>query len=531
MIETNPISLPELLRQRAEAEPDRILIEETGGRKQTYAQFQSEAWRWSAALDRIGVQEQEVVATMFQTMLESYHCWIGLAWLRAVESAINNEYKGAMLERAVNGSGATVLVVSGRYLAQIVESAANFTQIKKLVLVGASELPTGLPFEVIGVQQFLKGVDPIERPAPGHWDKAGIIYTSGSTGLSKGVLVTWALLTAAIEATFPGDDPADYDDGAYFCPWQQYHMTGKTGLEFAGRLRLRLVLRDRFSVSGFWADVRTYRCTHFLLAFIAPWLWREPALLEDSDNPLRRVCMVPLIPEWREFGERFSVRVTSVWASTEAGFPLTAVDPPSNRAAGRVCGGYEVRLVDENDCEVAPGAMGELIVRHALPWRLSPGYYRDAEATAQVWRNGWLHTGDGFTRDSDGWYYFVDRLKDYIKYRGKSVSAAEVEREVVAHPDVIECACVGVPSDLSSDKVLGGEDIRIFIVTEPASTVSCEALLEFLANRMPKFMLPRYIDHLAVLPRNHVNKIAKPLLRARPLEPATWDREKTSARR
>ncbi|HSV83362.1 MAG TPA: hypothetical protein VLK85_29530, partial [Ramlibacter sp.] len=90
---------------------------------------------------------------------------------------------------------------------------------------------------------------------------------------------------------------------------------------------------------------------------------------------------------------------------------------------------------------------------------------------------------------------------------------------------VIECACVGVSSDLSSEKVLGGEDIRIFVTKEPVSELTAPQLREFLALRMPKFMLPRFIDFVPALPRNHVNKIDKPLLRKRPLEAGTWDND------
>ncbi|HSV78088.1 MAG TPA: AMP-binding protein [Ramlibacter sp.] len=524
-MQNHPVPLPELIRRGAQADPERPLFEEVGGRRQSYGEFHRLSLLWSAGLERIGVAREEVVASLLPTRLESYHCWLGLAWLGAVEASVNNEYRGAMLERAINGTGAKVLVASTRFLEAVAEVASNLASVTTVVVVGEGPVPSGLGIKVVRAEELLAGVDPSERTTAGPWDKAGIIYTSGSTGVSKGVIVTWALLGCALDTTFPGDNPSDYDDGAIYCPWQQYHLTGKTALDMAVRLGVRVVLRDRFSVSTFWSDVRTYRCTHFLLAFIAPWLWREPPTPADRDHTLRRVSMVPLMPEWREFGERFGVRVTSLWASTEAGFPLSAVDPPNHRVAGQVVEGYEVQLVDEHDCEVPEGEMGELVVRHRLPWMISPGYLGDAENSLQAWRNGWLHTGDGFVRDPQGWYYFVDRLKDYIKNRGKSVSAAEVEREVIAHPDVIECACVGVPSDLSSEKVLGGEDIRIFVTKEPASELTAPQLREFLAQRMPKFMLPRFIDFVPELPRNHVNKINKPLLRTRPLEANTWDND------
>ncbi len=524
-MESCPIALPELIRRGAKNTPHRILIEEVGGRQQTYGELYRDSLRWATAFEQIGVKAGDVVATIIPPVLDSYHCWQGLAWLRSIESAINNEYQDALLSRAINGCKAELLVVGGRFFPQIAAISDRLDHIRKVVVIGDFEARPGLPFETIPAADFIARSEPVERPDPGHWDCAGIIYTSGSTGVSKGVIVTWAMIGHAAAATFPDDDPADYEDGAYYSPWQQYHLTGKTALDISVRLGLRLVLRDKFSVSGLWEDVRAYRCTHFLLAFIAPWLWREPARADDADNPLRRISMVPLIPEWREFGERFGVRITSQWASTEAAFPMTVANPPNHRTAGIPCSGYEVRIVDEHDIEVPDGQAGELLIRHAQPWRITPGYLGDPEASAEVWRNGWLHTGDSFVKEADGYYYFVDRLKDYIKYRGKSVSAFEIEREVALHDRVVECSVVGVKSDLSSADVLGGEDIRVFVVAENGSDLTPSELCHFLTARLPKFMLPRYFDFIPALPRNHVNKVAKPSLRNMPLGADTWDRE------
>ncbi len=524
-MESWPTPLPELIRLGAKNTPARTLIEEVGGRRQSYSELYRDSLIWADALERSGIKLGDVVATIIPPIIESYHCWLGLGWLRAIESAINNEYQDALLSRAINGCKAALLVIGGRFYAQVAAVGASLEHVRKVVVIGDYEAISGLPFETIPAADFLAGSEAVERPAPGHWDTAGIIYTSGSTGVSKGVIVTWAMIGHGAAATFPEDDPADYEDGAYYSPWQQYHLTGKTALDIPVRLGLRLVLRDKFSVSGLWEDVRAYRCTHFLLAFIAPWLWREPARADDADNPLRRISMVPLIPEWREFGERFGVRVTSQWASTEASFPMTMANPPNHRAAGLPCSGYEVRIVDEHDIEVPDGQAGELLIRHSQPWRITPGYLGDPEATAEAFRNGWLHTGDSFVKEADGYYYFVDRLKDYIKYRGKSVSAFEIEREIALHDRVVECSVVGVKSDLSSADVLGGEDIRVFVVAENDSGLTAPELCDFLTARLPKFMMPRYFDFLPALPRNHVNKVAKPSLRSMPLGIDTWDRE------
>ena len=99
-------------------------------------------------------------------------------------------------------------------------------------------------------------------------------------------------------------------------------------------------------------------------------------------------------------------------------------------------------------------------MRSAEPWALNVGYYKMPEQTAEAWRNGWFHTGDAFRCDDDGWYYFVDRLRDTIRRRGENISSFEVETFVAEHPDVSECAAIGVPAALGEDEVMVAVIVR-----------------------------------------------------------------------
>ena len=120
---------------------------------------------------------------------------------------------------------------------------------------------------------------------------------------------------------------------------------------------------------------------------------------------------------------------------TEVSTPIrSGKNPAPLGTCGRPRPGVEARVVDENDCEVAPGEVGELIVRTDRPWAMNHGYYKNPEATARAWRNGWFHTGDAFRVGEDGQYFFVDRMKDAIRRRGENISSFEVETEICAHP-------------------------------------------------------------------------------------------------
>jgi crotonobetaine/carnitine-CoA ligase len=237
--------------------------------------------------------------------------------------------------------------------------------------------------------------------------------------------------------------------------------------------------------------------------------------------------MVPLVPYVDEFKTRFGVRVSTAFGSTEQG-PGIHSGWDTSSATWRSCGkprfgyaGFEVRVVDEHDYEVGPGEVGELIIRSSEPWTMSLGYYGMPDKTSEAWRNGWFHTGDAFLYDPDGYFYFVDRVKDCIRRRGENISSFEIEAEVNAHPDVVESAAIGVPSDL------GEEDVKIAVVTKPGSPLSPEELTDYLIQKMPRFMVPRYVEFVADLPKTEATlRVQKYLLKQGALNGATWDRER-----
>ena len=151
---------------------------------------------------------------------------------------------------------------------------------------------------------------------------------------------------------------------------------------------------------------------------------------------------------------------------------------------------------------------------------LNSGYWGMPDKTAEAWRNGWFHTGDGFRRDAHGDYYFVDRQKDALRRRGENVSSFEVEAVVLSHPDVAECAAIGV------DAGLGEQEIKICVVTAEGATLDPAGLVEYLIPKLPRFMVPRYIEQYDALPKTEATmRVQKAKLREVPFTDATWDRE------
>jgi carnitine-CoA ligase len=284
-------------------------------------------------------------------------------------------------------------------------------------------------------------------------------------------------------------------------------------------VRGRAVLRERFSTDAFWTDIEKHRCTAtLLLGAMANFVYRHD--VQPESTPLRRVQMIPVIPEVEDFKKRHDVLVTTQWGMTEVCAPIVAVDYDVSiwQSCGRLRDGFEARIVDEFDHEVADGEAGELVLRSDEPWHFASGYWGNPEATMQSWRNLWFHTGDMFRRDQQGNYYLVDRLKDSLRRRGENISSAEVEAAVLQHPDVLECAVVGVDSEW------GEQEVMAFVVPKRSRTIDEAALDEFVAGRLAEFMRPRFIEIVDVLPKTPTEKIRKGALRERGRGAGTWAR-------
>jgi carnitine-CoA ligase len=238
---------------------------------------------------------------------------------------------------------------------------------------------------------------------------------------------------------------------------------------------------------------------------------RQPVALGDARAAHRG---------FEAFAERFDVRIYMVYGMTEIPCVLRVVDPVTRRSLGTpVDPVYTARIVDENDLAIEQADVaGELVLRHELPWAISPGYLGDPDATGRVWRNGWFHTRDVFARDASGDFYVVDRVKDAIRRRGEKASAAEVETEILSHPDVTEAAAIAVPAEMD-------EEILAYAVARPGSALDEEGLHAYLLERLPYFAVPRCVVFADALPRNPALRVDKPQLRERGVPAGAWDRE------
>lgn len=505
-----------VLDRLANEHPEKTFAIFEGQDRWNYAELLRQVRIAAHGLRALGVRQGDHVLVWLPSGREALKVWFAINYLGAVYVPINTAYRGRILEHVVANSDAEVAIVHAELVPRLSEiDRAKLRRV--VVLQGDAEPPADLKTYPISV--LLTGAAspvPLDRPIM-PWDTQSILYTSGTTGPSKGVLSSYLHLHSMGEG-FPLVDGSD----RFLINLPLFHAGGTGPVYWMLCRGGSITLVGAFSTDCFWSTIRkTETTTLILLGVMAGFLMKRPERSGEDIGSLRSIMTLPLDADAIAFGQRYRLPWMTVFNMTEVSCPLVSGrNPTVAGSAGRPRAGVEARVVDENDIDVPVGAIGELIVRTDRPWALNHGYYKNPVATAQAWRNGWFHTGDGFRIDESGEFFFVDRIKDAIRRRGENISSFEVEAEICAHPSIREAAAVAVPSEVAEDEVLVAVSLGEGKTLDPAE------LIEFLKPRMAHFMIPRYVRVLGDLPKTPTQKIQKHLIRTAGVTEDTWDRER-----
>jgi crotonobetaine/carnitine-CoA ligase len=507
-----------LLEAHAVRHPDKPLLM-MHDRVMTYAEVDRAANQIGRGFAAAGVAKGDRVLVMLPSSIDYALVWLGLCKIGALMVPVNEAYKGGMLRHQAHDSGARLAVIWDGHLPVWEDVAHELPELKTVFVYGGAYPEVLASWDCHSFAALLHPDDSPLPPAVDYYDPMAIFYTSGTTGPSKGVLYSYAQAHAT--ATPPARLCAP-DDVLYMTlPMFHVGLSHMFGIVIIAGATM--AVRGKFSVSAFWSDIRRYKATFSILLSTMPnFLMSQPPGPDERDHTLRKLIMIPLLRDLDAFRERFGVPdITTLFNMTEASCPITAdgFDLVNTQSCGRPRPGIQARVVDERDESLPPGKTGELVLRADNPWEMNLGYWRNDKATAEAWRNQWLHTGDGFRTDEDGNFYFVDRIKDCLRRRGENISSFEVEIEVDAHPAILESAAVAVPSPLAED------DLKVVAALKPGCSVAPAELLAFLKARLPAYMVPRYIEiRTDELPKTPTGKVRKVLLRESGTEGA-WDRE------
>ena len=500
------------------------------GETYTYADVDRESTRLARGLMGLGVRKGDTVASILDNNLEAVLSWFAINKAGAISVPVNTAYKGEFLRHQLNDCGASIVIAESDYAQRVVDVEGGLTRASVLLQRNGPLLQSSR-IEVRDLRSICsESHEPLPEPnSPG--DLALLIYTAGTTGPSKGCMISHNYVCNLGRQIVLMEDRHQDDCNWTALPLFHMNATGGSILScmFVGA---RVAIFPRFSVSRFWPDIRRSRATVASLLGSMITFLAEAADTEDSRacygqlHTVRGSPFPALLQEkWKT---RFGVRRagSNSYGLTEAarvtGLRYDEDAPPGS--SGRANADFDVRIFDDDDHELPPETPGEIVIRPRRPLIMFAGYWNRPEDTLKIMRNMWLHSGDIGRFDTEGYLYFVDRKKDYLRRRGENISSFEVETGLHAHPAVEDVAVHAVFSEAGED------DVKATIVLKQGAVVTEEMMCRWAIERLPYFTIPRYFEFRKDLPRNPLGRVLKYQLREEGCTPTTWDREKSGLR-
>lgn len=493
----------------------------------TYGELSETSNRFANTLiSDIGVKKGDKVGVMFPNGPDYVLLQFSIAKTGAIQVPVNTELKQELLSYQVNFCDAEVLIVDEKYFPLLQSISSTLKNVKR-VLIKTPEfkrekftLPKGI--DILPYAKLFAGAQTTPGVDINWYDPVAIFFTSGTTGPPKGVVMPhnhhYDMPRTLCECWRLGPEDIVYIWSPFYHGIAQYSSVQPAMLAEGA-----VAIADRFSASGFWSDIRKYRATAILAVYtMAPILLKQLERGDDAENPLRVYCTIGIAPSIVDtFEKRFGVNVLQIFGSTEHG--VVAYTPYGKKKFGAVgpinARDFEVKIVDEHDQELPAGRVGEYVSRAKEPFVRMIEYYKMPEETIKYFRNLWQHSGDLARMDEEGWIYFEGRAKDSIRRRGENISAFDVETVAGFYGEVRECAAIPISGEFGED------EIKVIVVPKGDEPFDLQSFIKFCEEKMPKYMVPRYVEVTDSLPKTGTGKVEKVKLKAQGLTVSTWDKE------
>ncbi len=503
--ETNspPNNLRELLEQRAAATPEKVfLFSEPDGREFTYSEFDFAVNRAASLLVRYDIGKGDVVSLLMPNSVEYIIAYFACWKLGAVAGPVNSLLKENEIAFVLNNSETKAILVHSEFQARIEKIRADLPELQSVITFD-DEAQATLEFE----EREKSGRD-LRAPSIDKDHDAIIIYTSGTTGKPKGCLLTHGNLIANARQISEWLNFSSSDRLLTVMPLFHMNAVSVTTMSalYAGG---STVISPKFSASQFWKIVSDYRITSFgsVATMLSMLLSKYPdGIPQDLTTSQLRFAMCGSAPVPAEVIKRFEATfncpVVEGYGLSESTCRST-FNPPDERRRPGSCGlpiGNEMKVFDDDDREVADGQLGEIVLRGE---NILKGYYKNPEATACAFRNGWFHTGDVGYRDEDGYFFIVDRKSDMIIRGGENIYPRETDEVLYQHPAVAAAATIGIPDPLY------GEEVVAFVVLKEGSKVGEADLISHCTERLADYKCPKSIHIVKDIPKGPTGKLLK----------------------
>ena len=504
------MKLATLLAQNARRYPDKVALV-CGDRRLTFAGLDARGNRLANALAARGVGCGDRVALAMPNWIELVEAMAAVLKLGALIVPVSTRLTAREIAYILGHCEPGAVLYSDGMRPAVAAALDGLPEILRIV-AGAPEAGEE------GFSAFLEtgAAEPPPAP-PAASDDCMIAYTSGTTGRPKGAVATNANLVLASLANVAEWELSERD--VVLATTAMAHRTGLSRLANAIAVGCRLVMQPRFDAAGALSLIEREKVTvaggvPTVFRMMAPEFEKRPEAAASLRLIVATGEVFPVPVKERLRAAIPHVGLYTFLAQTEAGY-IAALRPEEQEArphaAGRPIFGVEARAVDADGNDVPRGEPGELLVRCGEPGRavVMREYFRDPEATAAAFEDGWFRTGDVGRFDADGYLYFVDRAKDMIVTGGLNVYSKEVEIALIDHASVADAAVVGVPDEAF------GEAVAACVILEEGGAATADELIEHCRARIASYKKPKYVHFFDDLPRTGTGKVMKQALKKR----------------
>lgn len=484
-------------------------------RSWTWREFADEVARLAAVLAARGIGADDRVAVVSENTGHQVLCNYATLWLGAIWVPLNTRWSAAEQQFALADCRPSLLLADAVHAEQATILAVETGVPLMSIAAGSAQAESAVPH----LPTLARDAEPVADCRRGGAALAAIFYTGGTTGRSKGVMLShdnlgFNALTGMVNMNIR-EHTVHLHTAALF------HVAGGSRIYTVTMAGGTHVMLARFEARSFLETIRTHGVT---ITVVVPTmlarLVQEPDLEDFDLSSLELLCYGSSpMPEalLRQVRQRLpAVGLLQSYGMTELSPVATVLGPQYHvfdgaaagrlRSAGRPVFNVDVAVVGVDDAPLPDGEIGEVVVRGP---NVMVGYWELPELSAQALRGGWMHTGDAGYIDPDGFLFLVDRVKDMIVSGGENVYSVEVENALHMHPDVLECAVIGVPSEN------WGESVHAVIVPRPGSGLDQATLNAHCRTLIAGYKCPRsYAFRDEELPKSGPGKILKTELRA-----------------
>ena len=488
--------------------PETAQIYDIDAGELTYAAAAAEVAALGDRIAAAGYQPGQRVLLLMENRPAFFLWWLALNGLGLSVVPVNPDLRAAELSYMI-GHAEPVLAIALPDRVEDLRRAAEVAELEMAVIAPEDPLPAPATREAIAT-------------GTGAAAEAALLYTSGTTGKPKGCILTNTYFLEAGQwyATTGGLCALTTDGERMITPLPIYHMNAMA-YSFMAMIAVGgcLTILDRFHPRSWWASVRTSgaTCLHYLGVMPSMLMGADPSA-DDREHSVRFGFGAGVDPRLHaDFEDRFGFPLIEAWAMTETGAGAVICANRLPRLVGESCLGtpeapLEARLIDDAG---NPSDHGELQVRRQGDdprHGFFAGYFKDAAATDEAWKDGWFHTGDIVRKDEEGRMFFVDRKKNVIRRSGENIAAVEVESTLARHPAIAGVAVAAVPDAVRGDEVFA----CIVPKTPPADAAAlAREITEWCLTQLAYYKAPGYIAFIDALPLTATQKLQRAALGAR----------------